>query len=348
VLSPPFVRLAAGSRWPGRLLLLLLLLLPEFSLRSGLLERYYPAVWLERIYPALAGFWPAVTGVFPFSVILWLIAPALLLCVLWILWSARRAGWAVALYRLALLLCIVNAWHTLNWGLNYARQPLRYDLGLSGVADEASHVALFEYLAGVLRDTESAPADAATALESAVASLNELSAGFGLAANLQPALKAAPAGLLLLGGVSGFISPLTLEPHLDAALPPYQQVAIGIHELAHVAGVANEGDATLLAAVAGLRAADPFARYATALLHVYQVPLPRERRDELMQLVPVSARREARTAGTANLELRSAWYSELQGRALDLYLKWQGAADGVADYGNGTRQLALAHQQGWF
>lgn len=337
--SPP-------SRWPGRLVLLVALLLPELALRSGLLQRYHPGFWFEQGYPALVRFW-SLLDFSPFSIALWLVLPALVIAAVLTLVSARRAGWAVALYRLALLFCIVNAWHTLNWGFNYARLPLRYSLELTGLADEAAQVELFRYLAGVLHETRAATPDAEVALASAAMSLNKLSARLGLA-TLSPVVRDAPGGLLLLGGVSGFIFPLTLEPHLDAALPPYQRVSVGIHELAHVAGIASESDATLLAALAGLRAEDPFTRYSVALQHIYGIPLPKEQRDELLQLIPASARREARAAGTAYLELRSPWYSQLRERVLDLYLKWQGAADGTADYGNGARQLALAYHQGWF
>jgi hypothetical protein len=344
----PLLDAGKASRWLLRILLLSGLLLPEILLRSGFFSRHYPAFWLERAYPALVGFWSALTGFFPFSVTLWLVAPLLVLSALLALVSARRAGWPRALYRLALLLCIVNAWHTLNWGLNYAREPLRYGLGLSGEVSAEMNVELFRYLASVLHETELASPDAAVALAASVASLNELSAGLGLAANLQPSVRSAPAGLLLLGGVSGFISPLTLEPHLDAALALYQRVSIGIHELAHIAGVAHEGDATLLAAIAGLRASDPFVRYSTALLHIYQIPLPRELRDELLQLVPLSARQERSTASVSHSELRSDWFSAFQGKVLDAYLRWQGAADGIADYSNGTRQLAQAYRMGWF
>jgi hypothetical protein len=345
-LAFPRAIIRANGRWPARIALLVALLLPELALRSGIFERYYPAFWLEQAYPSLVHFW-SLLGALPFSVALWFVLPATILLFVLALLSGWRAGWSMSFYRLLLLLCVLKAWHTLNWGLNYARMPLRHNLELAGTADEAAQVELFRYLAGVLQETESAVPDGRAALESATAALNELSAGFGLAAHLSPALRTAPGGLLLLGGVSGFIFPLTLEPHVDAALPPYQQVSIGIHELAHVAGIANEGDATLLAALAGLRAADPFARYSTALLHVYSVPLPREQRDELLQLIPVSARREARAASSEQSELRSPWYSEFQDRILDLYLKWQGTA-GTADYGNGTRQLALAYRQGWF
>lgn len=336
------------SPWTGRFLLLLMLLVPELLLRAGAFKQIYPVFWLEQAYPQLVRFWSLLTVPLDFSLTLWVIAPALVVGACAALWSARRGGWRIAIYRLALLLCVLNAWHTLNWGLNYARAPLHTTLALSGVPDEDSQLALFEYLVGVLRDTVGSPSDVPRALESGAAALNELAGPLGLAENVPHQLRTTPAGLLLRGGVSGFISPLTLEPHIDAALAPYLQVSIGLHELAHVAGVANEGDATLLAAVAGLRAADPFARYAVALQYVYQIPVPPDRRAELLTLVPGRAERAAQSAARLSRELRSGWYAQLQSRVLDLYLKWQGAADGLADYDNGARVLALAYRQSWF
>lgn len=347
-LLPAAVARLLRSPWAGRFLLLLVLLMPELLLRAGLFEVLYPVFWLERVYPQLVRFSSWLTAQLDFSLTLWAVAPALAVAVLAIAASVRRAGWRLAVWRFALLLCILNAWHTLNWGLNYARHPLHTTLALTEAPDEDSQLALFEYLVGVLRDTVGSPVDVPRALESGAAALNELAGPLGLAGSVSHRLLLTPPGLLLRGGVSGFISPLTLEPHVDSALAPYLQVSIGLHELAHVAGVANEGDATLLAAIAGLRAADPFARHAVALQYVYQIPVPLDRRSELLALVPGRAERAARSAARSNRDLRSGWYARLQDRVFDVYLKWQGTADGLADYDNGTRQLALAYRHGWF
>lgn len=347
-LLPATAARLSSSPWPVRFLLLLLLLLPELLLRAGLFEVFYPVYWLERIYPQLVRFSAWLTSSLDFSLTIWGIAPVLAMIVLAIVFSVRRGGWRLAAWRIALLLCVLNAWHTLNWGLNYARQPLHATLALAEAPDEDSQLALFEYLLEVLRDTVGSAADVPRALESGAAALNELAGPLGLAANVPHRLVLTPPGLLLRGGVSGFISPLTLEPHVDSALAPYQQVSVGLHELAHVAGIANEGDATLLAAIAGLRAADPFARHAVALQYVYQIPVPLDRRAELLSLVPGRAERTARSAARSNRDLRSGWYAQLQDRVFEFYLKWQGTADGLADYDNGARQLALAYRHGWF
>ena len=88
----------------------------------------------------------------------------------------------------------------------------------------------------------------------------------GVRATLPKTVKRLPAGSLIVsGGASGVVSPWTLEPHIDGALSATDQVAVGAHELAHIAGYAGEADADLLGALAGLNANNDFANYATAL-----------------------------------------------------------------------------------
>ena len=74
-----------------------------------------------------------------------------------------------------------------------------------------------------------------------------------------------PPGTLLTFGYAGIASPFTLEANLDGGLTSVSKVAVAAHELTHTAGFAREADTDFLSALAGLRADDPYARYAVAL-----------------------------------------------------------------------------------
>ena len=106
-------------------------------------------------------------------------------------------------------------------------------------------------------------------------------------------IKALPKGTLLyFGNAAGVISPWFLEAHVDSSLPPTEFVAVAAHELAHIGGYAGEADADLLGVIAGLNAADDFARYAVALrifrTLVYQLTYesPQEQNEPFASALP--------------------------------------------------------------
>ncbi|MDZ7704014.1 MAG: DUF3810 family protein [Trueperaceae bacterium] len=355
----------AGSVTPGQARRIVLVTLG--LLTATALWQWFPvsALWIERyysrqLYPQIAALLVPLGDAVPFSIapIVLLTLPLLLFFGLVRLTRRRRqqGRWVTMLlvaYRLFSVAALLYLAFVVLWGANYKRQPIEAQLGLdAGPVSEAEVETLARNLLALLNDTVEADRDAARALTASRLSLqNVVREATGVVPTLPEQIKILPAGTLIrLGGATGVVSPWTLEAHVDGALTPSEHVAVGLHELAHVAGYSGEADADLIAAIAGLRADDPFAQYATALrlFRAASFELPSAQRDALWDELPSRAREDTEMLyRTYRQFLPPAWVSGLQQFAYDRYLRSQGVTAGVSDYSRTTTLLVKAVRQGW-
>ena len=261
-----------------------------------------------------------------------------------LLWCWRVAASSVAVYALFLA----------TWGANYSRSPLETRLMLeTSLATTEEMTDLTLSLAQIVADNADAARDPnlAASLRAAQASLKEVVYDFeGQFVTLPSRVKATPPGLLMMGGqASGVISPFFLEAHVDGALPDYTFVAVGLHELAHVAGYSSEAEADFVAAVAGLRSRDSYVRYSMALslFSRFAWRLPGETYQAAYDLLP-----EVALADLAERRAVRAKYSppapvqKVQTKVYDSYLRTQGVSAGIQDYGRVANYLASARREG--
>ncbi len=332
----------------------------------GVTERWYGA-W---VYPVVGRALGALTGWMPFSVA----EAVVLLMAIAAVWfgvrrfrARRRAGWADwspwpavrgAWYGAGLVL---SAFLVL-WGLNYARPPLSQRMGLDDTGVEAEEVLELGRLAAgraamlfaELGQSSTAPTTLPLSFESLNetidASINRLALPGDRLASGAPAKRLWGSVLLSYLGISGIFIPFTGEPSvnrmvLDASLP-----LVVAHEKAHQRGIANEGEANLVAVMACAAADEAYVRYA-AWLYVGSRAigaafryLPDEARDAWDQLGPgrrldLAAEREfwARYRGPA---------SQVATRVNDAYLKSNRVPGGVQSYGQVVRLLVGAQRAG--
>ncbi len=323
------------------------------------------ALWVEtyysrQLYPQIAALLVPISDAVPFSLSLvaLLTLPLLLFFGLIRLARQRRQQnrWVTTMlvgYRLFSVAALLYLAFVVLWGANYQRQPIEVQLGLDPQpASDAEVETLARNLLLIIENTVEAERDAERALVASRQSLqNVVREATGTTPTLPQQLKILPEGTLIrLGGATGIMSPWTLEAHVDGALTPSEYVAVGVHELAHVAGYSGEADADLIAAIAGLRADDPFAQYATALRlfrdAIYQ--LPADEYNALWAELPERARDDIDTLyRTYRRFLPPAWVSRMQQLVYDRYLRSQGVEAGISDYSRTTTLLVKAVRQGW-
>jgi len=77
-----------------------------------------------------------------------------------------------------------------------------------------------------------------------------------------------PKGLMLRLSAAGFYCPWAGEGYIDPALHPLQVPFTMAHEMAHVAGITDEGEANLMAWIACRNSADHFVRYSAELAYL--------------------------------------------------------------------------------
>ena len=151
-----------------------------------------------------------------------------------------------------------------------------------------------------------------------------------------PPVRSLPRGLLAGLGLSGFYSPWTGEPHVEAGLPRVSVLAVAAHEWAHMRGEAREDEASFVGWQALAGAPDPRARLSGHFALLRQV---------WRELGRVSPGGLEAALGAASRELLSleaevaAWWREARTPAAglarasnDLYLRAAGDARGVESY----------------
>ncbi len=329
----------------GAVLLVLYFALPS---APELLERVYA----RGFYPLLAALVIPLTDAVPFSL------AAVLLALFALGWLAAFAGllrvraWGRAFWLTFGAAVLFSSWFLVFWGANYRRLSVEAQFGLlEQAATREDLEGLLEHLLAVIRPSAGLERDEARAFaalrDALVALVQETT---GVRPTLPEEVKRFPPGLLIrLGSASGVMSPWTLEPHLDAALPEVSRLAIGLHELAHVAGYAAEADADFVSALAGLRAEDAFARYAVALRFFGEGlgQLPQEAQADWLGRLPDIAREDLRRIGEPYLRYRPPdWLGRWQRRIYDGYLKSQGVEAGIRDYSRALTLLSAAQRQG--
>ena len=238
-------------------------------LPAAAVERWYT----DSVYRGLQGMLTPLSSRAPVAVLDVLLVAAILLVVLVLARGIRRArqtrrlapiGGAV--WRLAVACAAVYLAFLALWGLNYQRVPLAARLEMrEGPPAAADVVALGLTAAGQVNALHGpahaegwdAPWDSA-ALRDGFAAIDRL---------LGARVPAAPAPLkpTLLGayfrwtGVDGMVNPFALEVLVNPDLLPFERPFVAAHEWAHLAGYADEAEASFVGWLACVRAGGPAA-----------------------------------------------------------------------------------------
>ncbi len=317
------------------------------------------SVYSGRIYRHIAAVLVPISDAVPFSLtglsfILLLVGVPLLLFRSW----KKRSG----LRRFALMWCwrgaaaslVVYALFLATWGANYSRSPLQARSALElapATTEEMTDLTLS--LAQVVADNAHAAhnPDLAASFRAGKASLRRVVYSFeGQEVTLPSKVKATPPGLLISGGqATGVISPFWLEAHVDGALPDYAFLAVGLHELAHVAGYSSEAETDFVAAMAGLQADDPYVRYSVALslFSRFAWRLPGDAYRAAYDLLPQIALDDLAERQAVRLKYHPPKpVKKVQTKVYDSYLRTQGVSAGIKDYGRVANYLASAKRTG--
>ncbi len=146
-------------------------------------------------------------------------------------------------------------------------------------------------------------------------------------------------------GVSGIYSPFTVEANINGEMPDMEKPFTACHELSHLRGYMNEGEANYIGWLACIGSDDPsFNRSGWLIAWSYAGGTLRridpERYEKLLKKLPSYAVSETE-------ENRMFWSShetgaaEVQDRVNDAYLKANGQKEGVQSYGMLTTLMLM-------
>ena len=351
-------------RWPGLApggvvaLAALALLVP---IPAPIVDTWYA----DGIFPVIQHIVTPVTNVLPvalFDILLLAVAVWLLI----VIWRGTTAGWrakeiwpiATVGWRVIVAAATLYVVFLAMWGLNYQRVPL---------------VTRF-----VERPAESSAAAVRALADDAVAQLNELyptaqAEGWTTPPDETPALRdgfwnaqrllgdtgrpVVPGRLkaTLLGpffrwaGVDGMINPFGLETLVNPDLLPFERPMVAAHEWAHLAGWADEAEASFVGWLACVHG-DAATAYS-GWLHLYwqiRAEVDRETREALDDALDPGPRADL-TAIAERLQRDQVHVVRTASWAIyDRYLQANRIPDGVRRYGAVVTLTALTvFEEGW-
>lgn len=343
----------------GAAVLALALLAGYAPIDPRLVERWYST----GVYPVIQQVLTPVSNLMPFALLDPLTVGALcataIICVRSVLLARRKRTWKpilVALARLATAGAAVYLAFLAIWGLNYRRVSMTDRLVLDHIASPEAILEL-----GRLSVERVNALHAAAHTEgwrtSPWRERHLRDAYESVLVRLSDATPAVPGRLKssLLGpyfrwtSVDGMINPFGLEAIANPDLLPFELPFVAAHEWAHLAGYADESEASFVGFLTCIRAATP-AAYSGWLFLYWQInsevsSADRRRLASALQEGPrrdITAIAERLRSGQIPLLRNAGW------RVYDQYLKANRVEEGVRSYGLVLTLLARARfEDGW-
>ena len=259
------------------------LLLAFFILFIKLLTSYPGAIennYSTGIYPYIGGFFRTLTGWFPFSIgDLLYIAAAIWLFVKLAKYIRlavskkldKKAAWSAAI-NLVLISALIYIFFNLNWGLNYNRRGISYQLRFDKKPYSTNELAELDSLLvqrinltkrAWIRSGAVYPDNAEMFRKTKEAYAN-LQKSYAWLDYSRVSLK--PSMFGWLGnyiGFTGYYNPFSGEAQVNTTVPKFLRPYVCCHEVAHQLGYAKENEANFVGWLAASSSNDSLFHYST-------------------------------------------------------------------------------------
>jgi hypothetical protein len=319
----------ARARWvlPGISLLTFI-----FSWTAIYPPRLVEGLYARRMFPQISH----VAGVFADSVAFSWLDVVIPVAAVLLVQLIRKRRWAWIVNALAGLY-LLFFW---TWGLNYHRQPLISKLQMDSGRMQSDAMKEFAMrvigeLNGLYRAKQSyeearTRAEAVQRVRRVVSIIDgsdwESAHRIKVSRICNPWLHAA--------GVDGLFNPVGHEPIISDTILDVERPFVIAHELAHVRGYPEEGDANVIAAFATLMSDDPDFQYSGWLNLWLYVRTP-----ELDKLLDAGPRQDVQRIFDRARAEQIRWINDFQRALLDVFLKANSVEEGVRSY---SRVVLLA------
>ena len=311
------------------------------------------AQWYSvNVYSLITGTVGRLFGSVSFSVaeVLVIVLPLLIIADIVICRNRLRA----ALTHIILIASFLFFLYAANCGVNYYRDPFVDSEALANASFTEEQLKDFcEYVVSRINDCGDAAdyPQGSELAKSARSSMYKLSGSEPSLKGYYPVPKQTGilSGFFSGMGVSGIYSPFTVEANVNGQMPDIEKPFTACHELSHLRGFMNEGEANYIGWLACIGSDDPsFRRDGWLIAWIYAGnTLNRVDPEEyagLYEMLPEKAVEEIKLNSRfwAVHENRS---SEIQDRVNDAYLKANGQAEGIQSYGMLTTLMLMWYCQ---
>jgi len=309
---------------------------------------FIPVRWVEsgysrRIFPTVSHIAGYFADAVPFSWLdLWILSAV---CAL--IWSLCHRNWRLPL-GLASAGYLIFFW---GWGLNYHRAPIEKRLGFENLPGP-TELEKSQFGAGTtmavdrlwpiadkqrinLENHKAIALKASDRVRRVIAHID--GTDWRAASHIKHSHLAD--WWFRAAGIDGVFNPLGHEPILAGGIPDFELPFLMAHELAHVYGIADEGDANFVAFLATVESDDPGFQYSALFemwLHLGKYSLA---------LGP-GPKLDFQTFQARVLAHEIPQVTRLQSAILDSHLKANGVAEGVKSYSKFVA-LAIATRNRW-
>lgn len=264
----------------------------------------------------------------------------LVVAILYICASLWRRRW-MAIAVTAAALYLIFFW---SWGLNYHRQPLISKLSTATADMEAFTQRTAREINQLYPDVQATVFDQGQIRKEAstrVARVVEKLDGTRWLAADRVKVSLLANWWFRFAGIDGMFNPIVHEPIINDRVLDIEFPFVVAHELAHVRGYPDEGDANFIALMATLVSDDPRLQYSGWLeLWLY------ERSRERDQLLDPGPRQDVNRIFERLRSEQIRWVSNLQSAMLNVYLKTNNVPEGVRSYAR-ILTMAAETQQTW-
>ena len=311
------------------------------------------------LYPWLQTGLTAASNLVPFAIIDVLITGALILVLVRVVLLsvlAWREGLLTALWeglrRALRAVSFVAIAFMFTWGFNYRRQPLETTLARDGAAP-STVAALQTAVSDANALATSLRPEIASALAVPYDELSQRLVGPMNAALThlnreplgrpgRPKFSVILTPFFVSAGVDGMIDPLVLESILNPDLLPFERGYVLAHEWGHLAGHADEAEASAVGWFACMDGTPDLA-YSASLYLILEAAasLPADARRQAYASLSPGVRADLEAIGR-RLQKQQPQVQEAASRVYDQYLKANRVADGTASYSRALRLILSA------
>lgn len=261
-----------------------------------------------------------------------------------------------------LTVCILLFLYTADCGVNYYRDPfvdLQMYQNTSFTNEDLTDFCEYtvERLQEIYSGEEVPYPDRNMLAGKAVESMKDLAGGSGMNSGAPGDIDALsgfyprPKQLTVLSrlfsmmGVSGIYSPFTIEANINGEMMGLEKPFTACHELSHLKGFMNEGEANYIGWLACIGSDDKaFNRSGWLMAWIYAgnslYRIDSDRYYELREKLPAEAVREL-DENSEFWNSRETRASEVQDRVNDAYLKSNGQAEGIRTYSQLTTLMLM-------
>jgi hypothetical protein len=308
-------------------------ILPVLAIATFLASwaRLFPSRLVENVYsrwafPPISHKFGILADAVPFSWLdVWILAGVVLL-----IYGVRKRRWML----LAGAISFFYLWFFWTWGLNYHRPLLAQRLGIETNTLTDPELKRFAETAAGEINRLWLPASQTPLTRTEIeelASKRVQRVVFRIDGTEWQAPNRVKRSLLLewwykMAAVDGMFNPFGHEPLVIAGPYPFELPFLISHELAHVRGVANEGEANLVALLATVASDDPRFQYS-GWLYLWRY-LPRYAEIKLDE----GPRADLRASALRYQANQVAMVNEVQSAILDAHLKANAVPAGLRSY----------------